>query len=62
VIRPFEQFKFDVGVLFEAIFSNTSEQHKDSPRFFNKAVHNAFETYQKDLEDLAANKPRKPTK
>ena len=60
VIRPFEQFKFDVGVLFESIFKKTPENHKNSPRFFNKPVHNAFETYQKDLENLADYEPPKP--
>ena len=46
VIRPFEQFKFDAGVLFEDILNKISEHHKDSPRFFKKPVDNALETYQ----------------
>lgn len=62
VIRPFEQFKYDVGVLFEDILNKISEHHKDSPRFFKKPVDNALETYQQDLEDLAIYEPPKPTK
>ncbi len=60
VLRPFEQFKFDVGVLFESIFKKTPENHKDSPRFFKTPVQNALETYKKDLEDLADYEPPKP--
>lgn len=62
IIRPFEQFKYDVGVLFESILNKISEHHKDSPRFFKKPVDNVFETYQEELEKLADYKPPKPTK
>tara|TARA_R110002126_G_scaffold110918_2_gene248576 strand:- start:106232 stop:107047 length:816 start_codon:yes stop_codon:yes gene_type:complete len=56
VLRPFEQFKEDVRVLFESILKKTPEHSVDSPRLFKKN----FEAYEKDLKELADYEPPKP--
>ncbi|MDF1683728.1 MAG: hypothetical protein P1U36_03625 [Legionellaceae bacterium] len=53
VIRPFEQFKQDVHVLFKSIFKRTLGKNMDPPGFFNKP----FEAHQKDLEESADYEP-----